>query len=46
MKCLKMWFLVVLALLITNSYPQAMIEFNKLNEDNYMIKYINQRIII
>ncbi|MCI9070508.1 DUF3298 and DUF4163 domain-containing protein [Clostridium sp.] len=43
MKCLKMWLLVVLALLIINSYPQAMIEFNRLNEDNYSIK-INDKI--
>ena len=43
MKCLKMWLLVVLALLITNSYPQAMIGFNKLNENNYNIK-INDKI--
>ena len=43
MKWLKMWFLVILMLLINIvSYPQAMLKTSELNEDNSKIKIVDK----
>ena len=43
MKWLKMWFLVVLVLLISiQSYPQAMLKSSGLNEDNSNVKIVDK----
>ncbi len=43
MKWLKMWFLVILILLISiESYPQAMLKISGLNEDNSNIKVVDK----
>ena len=43
MKWLKMWFLVILMLLISIlSYPQAMLKSGELNEDNTNIKVVDK----
>lgn len=43
MKLLKMWFLVVLVLLISiQSYPQAMLKSGGLNEDNSNVKIVDK----
>ena len=43
MKWLKMWFLVILILLINiKSYPQAMLKSGGLNEDNSNIKVVDK----
>ena len=43
MKWLKMWFLVMLMLLISiDSYPQAMLKSGELNEDNSNIKVVDK----
>lgn len=43
MKWLKMWFLVILMLLISiGSYPQAMLKSGELNEDNSNIKVVDK----
>ena len=43
MKWLKMWFLVILMLLISiDSYPQAMLKSSELNEDNSNIKIVDK----
>lgn len=43
MKWLKMWFLVILMLLINIvSYPQAMLRTSELNEDNSKIKIVDK----
>lgn len=43
MKWLKIWFLVILMLLISiGSYPQAMLKSGELNEDNSNIKVVDK----
>ena len=43
MKWLKMWFLVVLVLLISNlSYPQAMLKTSELNKDKTNVQIVDK----
>ena len=43
MKWLKIWFLVVLMLLISiGSYPQAMLKTSELNEDNSNVNIVDK----